>query len=50
MNIRLHVIKNNRVMVVYMAQKLMDAGDFNGAIEKYKEAVDSAENNSEKGE
>lgn len=35
---------------VYMAQKLMDAGDFNGAIDKYKEAVESAENNSDKGE
>ncbi len=35
---------------IYVAKKLMDDGDFAGAIEKYKDAIDSAESDSERGE
>lgn len=35
---------------IYMAKKLIDEGDFDGAIEKYKDAIDSAETNEDKGE
>lgn len=35
---------------IYMAKKLIDDGDFEGAIEKYKDAIDSAETNEDKGE
>lgn len=35
---------------VYMAKKLMDEGNFQGAIDKYKEALEVATTNEEKGE
>jgi len=35
---------------IYMAKKLIDEGNFEGAIEKYKDAIDSAHTNEDKGE
>jgi tetratricopeptide (TPR) repeat protein len=35
---------------IYMAKKLIDEGDFEGAIEKYKDAIESAETDEDKGE
>jgi len=35
---------------IYMAKKLIDEGDFDGAINKYRDAIDSAETNEDKGE
>lgn len=35
---------------IYMAKKMIDDGDFDGAIAKYKEAIESAETDEDKGE